>query len=66
MSPWEFMSEVLLNFAKVLEVLFPASESQTIDAARAGLRELGFAEDEVEKWFVPALALRNHLDVARP
>ena len=32
-SPWEFMSEIILNFCKVLESLFPASR----DTVREGL-----------------------------
>jgi hypothetical protein len=60
--PWEFMSEIILNYAKMLEVLFPAG--QMIEGARAGLRELGYSDSEIEKWFIPALALRSNLDVA--
>jgi len=63
-TPWEFMAEVLLNYAKVLEVLFPGPDGKTIDAARAGLAELGFSSAHIEKWFIPALALRSNLDVA--
>lgn len=64
LNPWEFMAEVLLNLSKSLEVLFPAEANKTIEAARAGLSRLGFTSAEVEKWFVPALALRSNLDVA--
>jgi len=63
-NPWEFMGEILLNFAKILQVLFPAAEAQTIDAARAGLRSLGYTFDDIEKWYIPAIALRNELDSA--
>ncbi len=62
-TPWEFMSEVLLNLAKVLEVLFPGPEGQSIDSARVGLKQLGYDSAYVEKWYIPALALRNQLDV---
>ena len=62
--PWEFMSEIILNYAKMLEVLFPAASGQMIEGARAGLRKLGYDESEIEKWFIPALALRSNLDVA--
>lgn len=63
-TPWEFMAEVLLNFSKVLEVLFPAQDEKTIESARAGLERLTYTPDEIEQWFIPAIALRNHLDVA--
>lgn len=42
-NPWEFMGEILLNFSKTLEVLFPPSRGQTINAARTGLAKLGYA-----------------------
>jgi hypothetical protein len=57
----EFVAEVILNLAKVLEVLFPPS---TRDAARAGLADLGFSQDDVEGRFLPAMALRSKIDVA--
>jgi hypothetical protein len=63
-TPWEFMSEVILNLAKILEVLFPAAPSKTMDAARTGLARLGYESPEIEKWFIPTLALRSNLDVA--
>jgi hypothetical protein len=63
-APWEFLGEILLNYAKVLEVLFPSAEGRSMEQSRAGLRNLGFSEDEIEAWYVPALALRNHVDVA--
>lgn len=63
---FEFLSEPLLNFAKVLEALFPAPPAQTIDTAREELKRLGFGELEIEALYVPALALRNAIDVAHP
>lgn len=61
----EFVSEALLNLAKVIEVLFPRKTGEeTIDAARSGLAELGYPSPQVEARFVPALALRNQIDVA--
>jgi hypothetical protein len=61
----EFVAEVVLNLAKCLEVLFPPnSDGQTRDAARAGLRALGFSAEQIEKDFIPAMALRNEIDVA--
>jgi hypothetical protein len=66
-SSWEFLSEVLLNLSKCLEVLFPADSARgTIDAARGGLDRLGFSTTEIERDFVPVIALRNALDVGHP
>lgn len=60
----EFVAEVVLNFAKSLEVLFPpAGDGRTRDAARTGLRALGFSDNEIERDFLPAMALRNEIDV---
>jgi hypothetical protein len=60
----EFVAEVLLNLAKSLEVLFPpAGDGKTRDAVRAGLRALGYSDAEIEGGFVPAMALRNEIDV---
>jgi hypothetical protein len=63
-SSWEFLAEILLNYAKILEVLFPATGGETIRAARHGLALLGFSSAEIEARYVPALALRNSIDVA--
>jgi len=63
-APGEFMSEALLNLAKVLEVLFPPDgDGKTRDAARRGLRQLGYSNADIERLFLPAMALRNELDV---
>jgi len=60
----EFLAEVLLNYAKILEVLFPSSSTiGTIDAARTGLRSMGISDEIIEGSLLPALALRNHIDV---
>ena len=60
----EFVAEVVLNLAKSLEVLFPATgDGRNRDAARAGLRALGFSENQIESDFIPAMALRNEIDV---
>jgi hypothetical protein len=60
----EFVAEVILNLAKALEVLFPPSGDRgTRNAVRAGLRSLGLSEDEIEGNFLPAMALRNEMDV---
>jgi hypothetical protein len=58
-SPWEFMSEAILNFAKVLQALF----GEQRDDVRAGLRGLGYSEDDAEKYFIAAMALRSEIDV---
>jgi hypothetical protein len=60
----EFMSESILNFCKILEVLFPpCGDGRTREAARAGLRLLGYDENAIERLFLPAMALRSCLDV---
>jgi hypothetical protein len=63
---WEFLSEALLNFAKILEALFPAAPQQTLDTTRQALSALGFTNIEIEALYIPALALRNSVDVAHP
>ncbi|MSP37052.1 MAG: hypothetical protein EXR70_01000 [Deltaproteobacteria bacterium] len=62
----EFLSESILNFAKVLEVLFPAAPQQSIDTTRQALTGLDFTEVEIEALYIPAVALRNSIDVAHP
>jgi hypothetical protein len=60
----EFLPEMILNLSKVLEVLFPPSgDGRTRDAVRAGLQELDFSETEIEADYIPAMALRNEIDV---
>jgi hypothetical protein len=63
-NPWEFMGEALLNLSKVLEILFPGPEGQTLNAAREGLRQLDYADEDIEWRYITAMALRNELDVA--
>ena len=56
----EFLPEVVLNLAKVLEVLFPpGGDGRTRDAVRQNLSQLGFSELEIEADYIPAMALRN-------
>jgi hypothetical protein len=63
-SSWEFMSEILLNLCKILEVLFPPDgDRKTRDAVRRGLSSLGYAHEEIERGFIPVMALRDALDV---
>lgn len=62
--PGEFLPEMVLNLSKVLEVLFPPSGGgKTRDAVRTGLLQLGFSETEIEADYLPAIALRNKIDV---
>ena len=34
-----------------------------MDAARGGLEKLGYSGEEIEREFLPAMALRNEIDV---
>ena len=62
--PGEFLSEMLLNLSKVLEVLFPSSaDIKQRDSVRRALMHLGFSVHEVERDYLPAMALRNEIDV---
>jgi hypothetical protein len=64
-SPWEFMAEAIVNLSKILEVLFPPTgDGLTIAAARVGLGNLGYSRDQVERHFIPSMALRNNIDSA--
>ena len=61
------MSEIILNLSKVIETLFPPGpEGKTMDSTREGLRSLGYSNDTIEKNFVPAIVLRNSMDVGHP
>src|SRR5262249_35108189 len=63
-TPGEFVAEVILNLAKTLEVLFPPDgDGRTRDAVRSALRQLGFEDARIEGDFIPAMALRNEIDV---
>ena len=63
-TPWEFMGELLLNFCKVLEVLFPPTGGEmSRDAARDGLSKLSYSSAEIERYFIPAMLLRSKIDV---
>jgi hypothetical protein len=64
-APSEFLAEILLNLAKTLESLFPVTDGRgTRDTVRDSLRRLGYSDDEAESYFLPAMALRDELDVA--
>lgn len=58
-SPYEFMSEVVLNLCKVLEILFGSKR----DNVRAELLKFGYTKDEIEERFIPLMILRNEFDV---
>ena len=61
----EFMAEAVLNFSKSLEALFPPEgDGMTRDAVRKGLRAIGYEDLQIEKEFIPAMALRDNIDVA--
>ncbi|MEJ1400184.1 MAG: hypothetical protein RPU41_05590 [Candidatus Sedimenticola sp. (ex Thyasira tokunagai)] len=60
----EFLPEAILNFSKVLEVLFPPKgDRKSRDAARRGLSNLGLSELEIDADYIPAMALRNEIGV---
>ena len=58
-SPREFMAEIILNFAKILQVLF----GQSRDDIRNPLTSLGYAPRDIESDFIPILVLRNEFNV---
>lgn len=63
-TPGEFLPEVLLNLAKTLEALFPAGgDGKSMEAARKGLRQLGYPDEAIERDFIPSVALRNTVGV---
>jgi hypothetical protein len=63
-TPGDFLPEVILNLAKTLEVLFPPEgDGHTRNAVRANLLKLGYSEIQIESDFIPAMALRNEIDV---
>ncbi|MCZ6780465.1 MAG: hypothetical protein O7C73_02340 [Nitrospirae bacterium] len=64
-SPWEFMAESILNYAKCLEILFVTSENSRDDIRRE-LNKLSYTAEEIEGDFVPILVLRSWIDVAHP
>ncbi|WP_454063631.1 hypothetical protein [Candidatus Nitrospira salsa] len=64
-SPWEFMSESILNYAKCLEILFATSENSREDVKRE-LLKLDYNNQEIEGDFLPILILRSWVDVAHP
>jgi hypothetical protein len=61
-TPGEFLAEALLNFNKVLEVLYGPSRDQV----RTSLAQLGYTAEEIERDFIPSMLLRNSIDVGHP
>jgi hypothetical protein len=61
-SPFEFLSETILNYSKVLEILF-AHSKDSMDDARKELLNFNYNEQEIELKFIPIMALRSHFDV---
>ena len=58
-TDFEFMSEIILNYHKVLEILFGPSREKI----REGLTELNYSKDDIEEKFIPLTILRNQIDV---
>lgn len=58
-SPFEFLSEVVLNLCKILQILF----GESFNEVRAELQKLGYPETEIEEAFIPMMILRNEFDV---
>lgn len=61
-TPGEFLAEALLNFNKILEVLYGTSREQV----RTSLAQLGYTAEEIERDFIPSMLLRNSMDVGHP
>lgn len=61
-SPYEFMSEIILNYCKVLEILFVHSDSSMNDV-RTELKKFGYDLKEINVKFIPIMILRNYFDV---
>lgn len=62
-TPFEFMAEVVLNYYKVLEILFVYSDDKSMDDVRKALPEFDYSKDEIEEKFIPIIILRNYFDV---
>lgn len=58
-SPYEFLSEVILNLCKSLNSLFGESR----DEVRAGLTAIGFDKEDIENKYIPLMLIRNEFDV---
>ena len=58
----EFMSEAILNFSKVVEVLYGTKA----DDIRSALKLLGYTREVIQRDILPILDMRNSLDVGHP
>lgn len=68
-TPAEFMPECILNLAKSLEALFVHRgigelKGKPREIVRHELLKLDYSKDEMESWIMPALIIRDELDVA--
>lgn len=63
-SAFEFMAEAILNFAKVLDVLFVSGGEVSREQVRMGLASIGIPKREIESEYVPLIILRNEFDIA--
>ena len=63
-TAFEFMAETILNFSKVLDVLFVSSGPHPREQVREGLKAMGYDNKEIERDFIPVLLLRNEFDIA--
>jgi hypothetical protein len=61
-GPTEFAGEAIVNLSKALEVVFPGDPSR--DAAKAGLRQLGYEDPLIANTFIRVMLLRAKLDAA--
>jgi hypothetical protein len=61
--PEEFAAEAILNYAKMLQVIF-GTESR--DEMTDRLVALGIDRAEVARTYIPAMRLRNDLDIGHP
>jgi hypothetical protein len=60
---WEFMPEIILNLAKVLDSLF-VSSGNSRDDIRRGLTSFGASQEIIDSDFMPIVILRNQFGVA--
>lgn len=58
-SPYEFMADVILNFCKILQIMF----GEDRDDVRAELSRLDYPKNDIEVKFIPIMILRNEFDV---
>ncbi len=61
--PYAMYSEVLLNLAKSIEILFNTGNR---DALRTAILKLGYTSEQIESQIIPILVIRNDIDVGHP